>query len=101
MAIAMLPSHGDDPVRGFGAPPARIGIDTGPVVAGVIGSRFIYDAGGARSTPRAGWSTIGFRNRIQVPSRVVDALRDSHEFEPRGPIEVKGKGPMEAWLLVG
>jgi len=42
----------------------------------------------------------GVPGRIQVTSRVADALRDSYAFEPRGSIEVKGKGPMEAWLLV-
>jgi adenylate cyclase len=100
MAIAMLRHM--ETIRSEGsALHLRIGIDTGPVVAGVIGrSRFIYDVWGDTVNTASRMEHHGIPDRIQVTSRVVDALQDRHEFEPRGPIEVKGKGPMEAWLLV-
>jgi adenylate cyclase len=67
----------------------------------VIGrSRFIYDVWGDTVNTASRMEHHGVPDRIQVTSRVADALRGSCTFEPRGPIEVKGKGPMEAWLLV-
>jgi len=100
MAVSML-AHVDAVRSGGTALHLRIGIDTGPVVAGVIGrSRFIYDVWGDTVNTASRMEHHGVPGRIQVTSRVADALRDSYAFEPRGSIEVKGKGPMEAWLLV-
>jgi adenylate cyclase len=78
----------------------RIGVDTGPVVAGVIGrSRFIYDVWGDTVITASRMEHQGAPDRIQVTSRVVDALGSTHAFEHRGRIDVKGKGPMDTWLL--
>ena len=96
MALAMLDvasSHRD----GLGL---RIGIDTGPVVAGVIGRRkFIYDLWGDTVNTASRMESHGVPGQIQVTERVVTALRDDYVLEPRGPIEIKGKGPMPTWFL--
>jgi guanylate cyclase len=68
----------------------------------VIGrNRFIYDVWGDTVNTASRMEHHGIPDRVQVTRRVVEALRDAYEFEPRGTIEVKGKGAMEAWLLVG
>ena len=100
MAIAML-DHVERERAAGSELHLRIGIDTGPVVAGVIGrSRFIYDLWGDTVNTASRMEHHGVVDRIQVTSRVVDALGDSSASESRGRIEVKGKGSMEAWLLM-
>jgi guanylate cyclase len=80
----------------------RIGIETGPVVAGVIGSsKFSYDLWGDTVNTASRMESHGIPGRIQVTERVRHALDRSFDFERRGSIEVKGKGPMETHFLVG
>lgn len=80
----------------------RIGLADGPVVAGVIGSRrFFYDVWGDAVNVAARMESTGAAGRIQVPHNVYDRLRDAFIFEPRGEVEVKGKGPMRTWYLQG
>lgn len=118
MAVAGLPTPVDDPCgrmmelatamleearrRGEGeAPPLslRIGIACGPVVAGVIGeSKFAYDLWGDPVTLASRMQAHGVPGRIHVTRPVVEALGDRWPFEPRGEIEVKGRGRMETWL---
>jgi class 3 adenylate cyclase len=98
MALAMIAvtSQQWDGVR------LRIGIDTGPVVAGVIGRRkFIYDLWGDTVNTASRMESHGVPGGIQVTERVVAVLNGAYHFEPRGTIEVKGKGPMPTWLLRG
>jgi adenylate cyclase len=99
MAIAML-RHMEG-VRSSGPDlHLRIGVETGPLVAGVIGrSRFIYDVWGDTVNTASRMEHHGVPDRIQVTSRVVEALRGKYAFESRGRIDVKGKGPTEVWLL--
>lgn len=79
----------------------RIGAATGPVVAGVIGeSKFAYDLWGDPVTLASRMEAHGVPGRIQVTSAVVEAAGRGWEFEPRGEIEVKGRGPMETWLVI-
>lgn len=80
----------------------RIGIDTGPVVAGVIGRRkFIYDLWGDTVNTASRMESEGVPGRIQVTRSVVERLDDRFRFEPRGLVDVKGKGPMRTWFLIG
>ena len=80
----------------------RIGIDTGPVVAGVIGrAKFIYDLWGDTVNTASRMESHAPPGTIQVTERAYERLRGLYEFRPRGTIEVKGKGPMRPYLLLG
>lgn len=80
----------------------RIGMDVGPVVAGVIGRRrFIYDLWGDTVNTASRMEAQGIPGAIQVTERAYERLAPAFVFEERGMIEVRGKGPMRTYLLVG
>jgi class 3 adenylate cyclase len=80
----------------------RVGIHTGSVVAGVIGTKkFIYDLWGDTVNTASRMESTGVPGRIQVTEATYALLRELFELEERGPIEVKGKGLMSVYLLVG
>jgi adenylate cyclase len=80
----------------------RIGIDTGPVEAGVIGTaKFSYDLWGDTVNTASRMESHGMAGCIQVTERTYQRLRDGYRFQRRGPIQVRGMGELVTYLLVG
>lgn len=78
----------------------RIGIHTGPVVAGVIGiKKFAYDLWGDTVNIASRMESQGIKGHIQVSDSVYTILKDNYLFKERGPIHIKGKGEMTTYLL--
>jgi adenylate cyclase len=98
LALAMR-----DAVAAAGTPwQVRIGIHRGPVVAGVIGtSKFVYDLWGDAVNTASRLETTAPAGAIQVSEAVTTTLGAAFVFEPRGEVELKGKGPMRTSILVG
>jgi adenylate cyclase len=81
--------------------PIRMGISSGPVVAGVVGTRkFFYDVWGDAVNVAARMEMTGSAGKIQVSQDIYERLRDEFVLEFRGEIEVKGKGRMPTWFLL-
>ena len=79
----------------------RVGMSSGPVVAGVIGQRkFSYDVWGDTVNMASRMQTHGLADHIQVTPNVYTRLRDDYEFQPRETVEIKGKSPMTTYLLI-
>jgi class 3 adenylate cyclase len=80
----------------------RIGIDTGPVEAGVIGtSKFSYDLWGDTVNTASRMESHGVAGCIQVTARTYQRLQDGYRFQRRGPIPVRGMGEMVTYFLLG
>ena len=79
---------------------ARIGIHTGPITAGVIGThKFVYDVWGDTVNTASRMESYSLPGRIQVSAATRAALGDRFKLERRGMIEIKGKGMMETYFL--
>jgi len=80
----------------------RIGISSGPLVAGVIGrKKFIYDIWGDSVNTASRMESHGTPGQIQISRATYELIRDEFVCEPRGTVNVKGKGAMETWYLIG
>ena len=94
----LFPSHdrGKQPLQ------IRTGINTGKVVAGVIGThKFIYDLWGDTVNVASRMESSGEPGHIQAPEAMYEVLKDHYNFEERGEVEVKGKGFMKTYWLRG
>jgi class 3 adenylate cyclase len=80
----------------------RIGLASGPVVAGVIGTKkFQYDVWGEAVNAASRMESHGLPGQIQITEAAYELLRRDFLCRPRGRISVKGIGPMDTWLLLG
>ena len=101
MALDLLEAMRSDDGVGHLGLQLRVGINSGPVVAGVIGrKRFLYDLWGDAVNTASRMESHGTPGRIQITRATYELLADEFECEPRGPITVKGKGEIEAWYLI-
>jgi adenylate cyclase len=106
-ALADLALDMHDALNGLADPKGRpvlfrMGIASGPVVAGVVGTRkFFYDVWGDAVNTASRMETTGETGKIQVAPETYELLRDRFDLEERGLIEVRGKGQMRTWYLIG
>lgn len=95
-AAASLPANAEMPLQ------LRIGLHTGPAMAGVIGKqKFVYDVWGDTVNTASRLETSAAIGSIQVSQAVYLALRDRYEFEDRGLVALKGKEDMQVYCLLG
>ncbi len=102
MALDMLEATGSQGAIGDLGFELRIGINSGPVVAGVIGrKRFLYDLWGDAVNTASRMESHGTPGRIQITRATHELISAEFMCESRGMVSVKGKGDMETWYLLG
>jgi len=79
----------------------RIGINSGSMIAGVIGRRkFVYDVWGDTVNIASRMESHGLGDAVQITQTTYELIKDEFVCEPRGTVNVKGKGEMEVWLVI-
>ncbi len=102
MALDMLEAMRSSDEVGHLGLELRVGVNSGPVVAGVIGrKRFLYDLWGDAVNTASRMESQGTPGRIQITRATLELIDDEFECEPRGTIAVKGKGEMDVWYVLG
>jgi adenylate cyclase len=102
MALDMLAEISQFNILGGETLRIRVGVNTGPVIAGVIGSKkFIYDLWGDTVNVASRMESQGLEGSIQVTEAVYQRIQDRYYLEKRGVLDVRGKGTMTTYLLTG
>jgi class 3 adenylate cyclase len=101
MSLDMIDAMDDYRTAGGSRLQIRVGLQIGPAVAGIIGlKKFIYDIWGDTVNTASRLEAHGVPGRIQITSEAGDRLASGYVIEPRGVIQIKGKGSVEASFLV-
>jgi guanylate cyclase len=102
IALDMLDAMRSRDVVGDLGMELRVGINSGPVVAGVIGrKRFLYDLWGDAVNTASRMESHGTPGHIQITRATYELIKDEFVCELRGTVSIKGKGELETWYLLG
>lgn len=100
MALAMQAYAASRPEKHGFPVQFRIGINSGPLVAGIVGIRkFQFDIWGDTVNTASRMESQGKAGKIQVTQATYELIKNEFSLEPGGVLEVKGKGPMQVWYL--